>query len=288
MAVLLDRGARVAVYGGTGAYGRAQVGTMRAAGTRIVASVSAGRGGEEIEGVAAYDTMADAVRRTGADTAVIYTPAAGAGDAIVECAEAGIRLAQVAAEFVPVQDSLTALSIAREHGLWVVGPNSLGMISPGQALLGSIAPDFTAPGRVGVIGRSGTLTVTTTRLMRQAGIGQSTAIHIGGDFLAGRNPHEWLELFLADPETDAVVYLGEIGGLKEYAMLDLVRSAEKPVFALIVGRHAPAGKRMGHAGALIAGERETAHAKRAALRAAGAIIADSPPHLIELLKEHLA
>lgn len=288
MAVLLDNAARVAVYGGTGAYGRAQVATMVAAGTRVTASVSAGRGGADVDGVPAYDTMAEAVRDAGADTAVIYTPAAGAGDAIVECAEAGIRLALVAAEFVPVHDSLNALAVAREHGLWVVGPNSLGMISPGRALLGSIAPDFTMPGRVGVIGRSGTLTITTARLMRQSGIGQSTAVHIGGDLLAGRNPHEWLELFLDDPETDAVVYLGEIGGLKEYAMLDLIRSAAKPVFALIVGRHAPAGKRMGHAGALIAGHRETAAAKRAALREAGAYIADTPPHLVALLEEHLA
>lgn len=287
MAVLLDDAARVAVYGGTGAYGRAQVATMVAAGTRVTASVSAGRGGTEVDGVPAYDTMAEAVRRARADTAVIYTPAAGAGDAIVECAEAGIRLALVAAEFVPVHDSLNALAVAREHGLWVVGPNSLGMISPGKALLGSIAPDFTVPGRVGVIGRSGTLTITTTRLMRRAGIGQSTAVHIGGDLLAGRNPHEWLQLFLDDPETDAVVYLGEIGGLKEYAMLDLISSAAKPVFALIVGRYAPAGKRMGHAGALIAGDRETAAAKRAALREAGAHIADTPPHLVALLKEHL-
>lgn len=288
MAVLLDSSARVLVHGGSGAYGRAQVATMRAAGTNIVASVSAGRGGEQMDGIATFDTAKHAVDETGADSAVIYTPAAGAGDAIVECAEAGIRLALVAAEFVPVHDSLGALATARERDMWVVGPNSLGMISPGQALLGSIAPDFTTPGRVGVIGRSGTLTITTTRLMRNAGIGQSTAVHIGGDLLAGRNPHEWLRLFLEDPETDAVAYLGEIGGLKEYAMLDMISRSAKPVFCLIVGRHAPAGKRMGHAGALIAGDRETAAAKRAALAEAGARIADSPPHLAALLREHLA
>lgn len=287
MAVLLDKSARVLVHGGTGAYGRAQVATMLASGTDIVAGVSAGRRGDQVDGIPTFDTARDAVDQTGADTAVIYTPAAGAGDAIVECAEAGVKLALVAAEFVPVHDSLGALTTARERGMWVVGPNSLGMITPGQALLGSIAPDFTTPGRVGVIGRSGTLTITTTRLMRNAQLGQSTAVHIGGDFLAGRNPHEWLKLFLADPETDAVAYLGEIGGLKEYAMLDLIERSEKPVFALIVGRHAPAGKRMGHAGALIAGNRETAGAKRGALAEAGAWIADSPPHLVTLLQEHL-
>lgn len=287
MAVLLDNSARVLVYGGTGAYGRAQVATMRASGTNIVAAVSVGRGGDQVDGVPAFDTAKSAVADTGADTAVIYTPAAGAGDAIVECAEAGIKLALVAAEFVPVHDSLGALATARERGMWVVGPNSLGMITPGQALLGSIAPDFTTPGRVGVIGRSGTLTITTTRLMRNAGVGQSTVVHIGGDFLAGRNPHEWLELFLADPGTDAVAYLGEIGGLKEYAMLECIANSAKPVFALIVGRHAPAGKRMGHAGALIAGDRETAAAKRSALAEAGALIADSPPHLATLVRDHL-
>ena len=285
MAVLLDQSARVVVLGATGAYGRAQVATMRAAGTRIVASVSAGRGGETIDEVAAFDTVADAVAATGADTAMLYTPAGGARDALVECADAGLGLAAVAAEFVPLHDSLYALAYARERGVWVVGPNSLGMITPEQALLGSIAPGFARPGRVGVIGRSGTLTITTSRILSRAGIGQSTAVHIGGDALAGRNPHEWLRAFLDDPATDAVAYLGEIGGGKEYAMLDLVAAATKPVVALIVGRHAPVGKRMGHAGALVGGERETAAAKRAALAEAGARVADSPMMVADLLAE---
>lgn len=288
MAVLLDGSARVAVVGATGAYGRAQVQTMRESGTSIVASVSAGRGGETIDGVPAFDTVAEAAGTAGANTAMIYTPAAGARDALVECAEAGLRLAAVAAEFVPVHDTLEALAIAREHGMWVVGPNSLGMISPGAALLGSIAPGFALPGRVGLIGRSGTLTLTTTRILSQAGIGQSTAVHIGGDMLAGRNPHEWLGAFLADPATDAVAYLGEIGGTKEYAMLDLIAAARKPVVTLVVGRHAPPGKRMGHAGALVGADRETAAAKRAALAEAGALVAGSPMAVAEILGQRLA
>ncbi|MGQ3028450.1 MAG: succinate--CoA ligase subunit alpha [Ferrovibrionaceae bacterium] len=285
MAVLLDASARVAVIGATGAYGRAQVQTMRQSGTIVVASVSAGRGGEIIDDVPAFDTVAEAVAAAGADTAMVYTPAAGARDALIECAEAGIRLAAVAAEFVPVHDTLEALAVAREHGMWVVGPNSLGMISPGAALLGSIAPGFARPGRIGVIGRSGTLTLTTTRILSQAGIGQSTAVHIGGDMMAGRNPHEWLQAFLADPATDAVAYLGEIGGGKEYAMLDVIAAAGKPVVALVVGRHAPPGKRMGHAGALIGADRETAAAKRAALAEAGARVAESPMAVATLLAE---
>lgn len=288
MAVLLRRSARVVVLGATGVYGRAQVATMREAGTNIVASVSAGRGGEAIDGVSAFDSVAAAVAATQADTAMLYTPAGGARDALVECADAGLRLAAVAAEFVPLHDVLYALAYARERNMWIVGPNSLGIITPGEAVLGSIAPGFTRPGRVGVIGRSGTLTITTSRILSRRGIGQSTTVHVGGDAVAGRNPHEWLRAFLDDPATAAVAYLGEIGGGKEYAMRDLIAATAKPVVALIVGRHAPPGKRMGHAGALAGSDRETAVAKRAALAEAGARVADSPMMVADLLAEFAA
>lgn len=283
MAVLYEAGWRVLLQGATGAYGLAQLHAMREAGTPLAGVVAPGRGGAAIEGLPSFDRMAEAVAATGAEVSIIYVPASGVRDALVDAADAGIRLAIVAAEFVPVHDALWALGYARERGMWVVGPNSLGMMVPGQALLGSIATGFTAPGRVGVIGRSGTLTLTGTRLLTRFGCGQSAITHMGGDSVVGRNPHEYLARFLDDPGTDIVAYLGEIGGGKEYAMLDLIAARLKPVVSLIVGRHAPPGKQMGHAGALVEGTRETAGAKRAALAEAGAVIADNPEHLAQLV-----
>jgi succinyl-CoA synthetase alpha subunit len=212
-------------------------------------------------------------------------PAAGVRDALCECAEAGIAFAVAAAEFVPLHDSLLALSVARARDMWVVGPNTLGFAIPGRILLGSIPPEFTVPGPVALFGRSGTLTSTTARLLTAQGIGQSVVAHIGGDALSGRNPHEYLAAVADDPATEIVVYLGEIGGTKEYAMLDLIRTLAKPVVAVVVGRHAPAGKRMGHAGALIEGARETAAAKIDALRAAGAHIAHDVLSIPRCVKE---
>ena len=283
MTVLVEPGWRVLLQGATGAYGVAQLQAMRDAGTPLAGVVAPGRGGGTVEGLPAFDTMAEAVAATGAAASLIYLPAAGVRDALVEAAEAGIRLAVVAAEFVPVQDALWALAVARERGMWVIGPNSLGMVVPGRVLLGAIATGFTRAGRVGVIGRSGTLTLTTTRLLTRFGCGQSAVTHIGGDSVVGRNPHEYLARFLDDPDTDVVAYLGEIGGRKEYAMCELVATRRKPVVALVVGRHAPPGKQMGHAGALVEGGRETAAAKRAALAEAGALIAEHPEHLARLV-----
>jgi len=288
MAILIGPGDRVLLHGATGRYGVAQLHAMRAAGTNLVGVVSFGRGGETVGGLPAFDTVAEAVAATGASTSVIYVPAAGVRDALVETADAGIGLAMVAAEFVPVHDAIWALAYARERGLWVVGPNSLGIASPQRILLGSIGTDFMRPGPVGVIGRSGTLTLTTTRLLSRAGCGQTTVAHIGGDVLAGRNPHEYLDLFLDDPETRAIVYLGEIGGGKEYEMLDRIAQRRKPLVALIVGRNAPPGKQMGHAGALVSGDRETALAKRSALAEAGAAIADDPVTLASQVASILA
>lgn len=279
MSVLLDASSRIVAVGASGPYGSAQIAFMRAAGSAIVAAAVLGRGGEQVGGVTAHDGVAQAVAASGADTAMVYTPAAGVKQAVLDCADAGIRLAAVAAEFVPVHDALYALAYARERGMWIVGPNTVGISSPGKAMLGAIAPTFTRPGRIGLIGRSGTLTMTIARLLSARGVGQSTIVHVGGDALAGGNPDEWLRLFLADPETAAVAYIGEIGGTKEYQMLDTIQAAAKPVVAMIVGRHAPPGKRMGHAGALIGGARETAAAKLAALAEAGATVARSPAEL---------
>jgi succinyl-CoA synthetase alpha subunit len=265
--------APVVVVGGTGAYGSAQIAGMRAAGTNIVALTAPGRGGTTIDGVPAFDTVVQAVDACAARAAVIYTPAAGVRDAIVECADAGIAFAVVAAEFVPIHDSMHALARARARDMWVVGPNSLGFAIPGRIVLGSIPVAFTSPGPAALFGRSGTLTSTVARLLTKQGIGQSLVAHIGGDTLCGRNPHEYLETMANDPATEIIIYLGEIGGTKEYAMLDRIRALDKPVVTVVIGRHAPPGRRMGHAGALVEGARGTAQAKLEALREAGAHIA---------------
>ncbi len=287
MAILLESSARILVQGAGAGYGQAQLDGMRAAGSRVVALVSPGRGGTRVGDVPVFDTAPAAVAATGADASALYVPPLGVRDALIENADAGIRLCMVAAEYVPLHDSLRGLAYARERGMWVVGPNCLGMVSPGRSALGSFPPAWIMPGPVGLMGRSGTLTLFTARLLTRAGIGQTSCISMGGDMVIGRNPAEYLREFLADPETRVVVALGEIGGGKEYEMQDLIAGAAKPVVTLIVGRHAPAGERMGHAGALVGGERDTAAAKRAALRAAGAHVADSPYHAVEIVKRLL-
>lgn len=284
MAILLDTNARILVQGAGGGYGQAQLDGMRAAGGRVVALVSPGRGGTRVGDLPVFDTAPEAVAATGADTSALYVPPLGVRDALVENADAGIRLCMVAAEYVPLHDSMRGLAHARERGMWVVGPNCVGMASPGRSALGSFPPAWIMPGPVGLMGRSGTLTLFTARLLTRAGIGQTSCISMGGDVVIGRNPAEYLREFLADPETRVVAALGEIGGGKEYEMLDLIAGAAKPVATLIVGRHAPAGQRMGHAGALVGSDRDSAGAKRAALREAGAHVADSPFHLVEIVK----
>ena len=285
--MVLDADTPVVVVGGTGPYGVAQMAGMQAAGTKIVAGVAPGRGGTAVDGIAMFDTVAEAVAARGASAAAIYTPPAGVRDAIVECAEAGIGFAVVAAEFVPLHDTLYALARAREKNMWVVGPNTLGFAIPGKIFVGSIPPEFTRAGPVALFGRSGTLTATTARLLSARGIGQSLVAHIGGDTLCGRNPHEYLEVAAAHVATEVIVFLGEIGGTKEYAMLGTIRALDKPVVTMVVGRHAPRGRRMGHAGALIEGARGSAEVKIDALRDAGAHIAPDVLSIPRYVKELL-
>lgn len=238
-----------------------------------------------MDGLPVFDTVVQAAKATSADAVATYVPAAGVRDAVVEAADAGLKLAVVGAEFVPVQDALWALGYARERDLWVVGPNCVGLTSPGKAALGSIPPDYTKPGSVGLMGRSGTLALTTVRLLTRAGLGQTTCVSMGGDMVIGRNPVEYLQAFMADEETKVIVSLGEIGGGKEYQMLDAIASRTKPVVCLIVGRHAPPNTRMGHAGAFVSDHKSTAIAKRAALAEAGAIVVDNPFQLVETVRE---
>ena len=266
---------QVAVISPTGRYARNQVAGMLAAGTPMIGGVALGRGGGLIEGLPAglplYDRVADLPARP--NIALIYTPAEGVRGAIAECARAGIATIVAAAEYVPVHDALAAASAARAAGSWLVGPNTLGIFVPGRGLLGSIAPSFCAPGRLAVIVRSGTVALTLARQLTLAGIGQRLVAHIGGDSVIGRNPHEYLQALADDEATAAILFCGEIGGDKEYVFAEAARGYAKPIVAMVVGRHAPAEKQMGHAGALIGNAREAAQSKLDALADAGCLIA---------------
>jgi succinyl-CoA synthetase alpha subunit len=274
---------RVVVINPTGRYARNQVAGLVAAGTPLVGGVAPGRGGETSDGLPLYDRVADLPER--ANVAVIYTPPEGVRDAVAECAAAGIRTIMAIAEYVPVHDALQTAARARAAGCWLIGPNTLGMYVPGRGLLGSIAPSFCKAGRVALIARSGTLTLAMARQLTAAGIGQRLAAHIGGDTVVGRNPDEYLAALARDEGTDVVLYCGEIGGDKEYALAEAMRGYPKPVVAMVIGRHAPAEKRMGHAGALVGSEREGAEAKLAALAAAGCRVATGPVQVIEILRK---
>ena len=274
---------RVAVINPTGRYARNQVAGLIAAGTPLIGGVALGRGGETLDGLPLYNRVADLPERP--NVAVLYTPAEGVRDAIAACAAARIRTIVAVAEYVPVHDALAAAACARAAGAWLIGPNTLGMYVPGRGLLGSIAPSFCKAGRLAVIARSGTLTLATARQLTSAGIGQSLVAHIGGDTVAGRNPHEYLAALAHDPASDAVLYCGEIGGDKEYALAEAVRGFPKRVVAMLVGRHAPAEKRMGHAGALVGSAREGAAEKLAALAAAGCQVAQGPEDVVAILTE---
>lgn len=273
---------RVIIVNPTGRYASAQVAAMRAAGTSLVAGIAPGRGGTSQDGLPLLDDLSQL--DAPADAAVLYTPPDGVLDAVRDCCAARIPLIVAAAEYVPVHDSLRAATIAREVGCWLVGPNTLGLAVPGQTLLGSIAPEFIMPGRVTLLCRSGTLTLAIARLLTEAGIGQRAVIHMGGDLVIGRNPHEYLAALAEDAGTQAVLYCGELGGDKEYALAEALPILGKKLVALVMGRHAPAGTRMGHAGALAGAERETAAAKLAALSAAGAITVERPEQAIEALR----
>jgi succinyl-CoA synthetase alpha subunit len=262
---------RVAVISPTGRYARNQVAGMIEAGTPLIGGVALGRGGTAVDGLPLYDCVGDLPQKP--NIALIYTPAEGVRDAIAACAAAGIPTVMAAAEYVPVHDALAAVAAARAAGSWLIGPNTLGLFVPGRGLLGSIAPSFCQAGRLAVIVRSGTVALALARQLTLAGIGQRIVIHIGGDSVIGRNPHEYLLALAHDDATAAVLYCGEIGGDKEYAFAGAARGFAKPIIAMVVGRHAPAEKQMGHAGALVGSARESADAKLGALAAAGCRIA---------------
>ncbi len=267
----------------TGRYARNQVAGMFEAGTPLSGGVALGRGGTTMNGLPLYDRIEDIPERP--NIAVIYAPAEGVLDAVAACAAAHLPTIMAVAEYVPVHDALAAAALAREAGSWLIGPNTLGIFVPGRGLLGSIAPSFCKAGRVALIVRSGTLALAMARQLTLAGIGQRIVAHIGGDSVIGRNPHEYLQALADDEATSAVLFCGEIGGDKEYAFAEAARSFPKPVYAMVVGRHAPAQKQMGHAGALIGSAREGAAAKLEALAAGGCRIVKGPEEAVAALSE---
>jgi succinyl-CoA synthetase alpha subunit len=288
MSILVNAETRLLVQGITGREGAFHSEAMLAYGTQIVAGVTPGKGGQAtLDGrVPVFDTVAEAVRETQANASCIFVPAPFAPDAMLEAADAGVPLVFCITEGVPALDMLKVYWVLRDKGVRLIGPNCPGATSPGQAKVGIIPGNIHREGSVGLVSRSGTLTYEVVQAMTDAGIGQSTCVGIGGDPIVGSSFIDMLTLFNEDPETDAIVMIGEIGGdEEEKAAAYIGAEVEKPMAAFIAGRTAPAGRRMGHAGAIISGSAGTAESKRAALEAAGVHVADSPSHIPQLLRD---
>ena len=278
MSVLVDKDTRVLIQG-VGSAGRFHAAQMRSYGTQVVGGVRPGKGGEEVEGIQLFDSVAEGVRATGADASAVFVPAAGCLDAVLEAEAAGIRVCVVITEGIPTRDMVVAFAALRERRspMRIIGPNCPGIITPGACKIGIMPGYIHKPGPVGVVSRSGTLTYEAVWQLSERGIGQSTCLGIGGDPLIGTTHVDALRLFNEDPGTEAIVLIGEIGGTAEEEAAAFIRAeVKKPVVAFIAGQTAPAGKRMGHAGAIISGGSGKAADKIAALEAAGAAVVHSP------------
>ena len=289
MSIFADTSTALLVQGITGRDGSFHAKQMMEYGTRVVGGVTPGKGGQKFENaVPIFNTMHDAVRETGATATVIYVPPMFAADAVMEAADAGVRLIVAITEGVPVLDMTRVYPFVKEKGARLIGPNCPGLITPGQTKIGIIPGRICAPGRIGVVSRSGTLTYEIVYQLTRAGLGQSTCVGIGGDPINGTSFIDCLKAFEADPETDAVALMGEIGGTDEQDAATFIRKhMTKPVVGFIAGQTAPPGRRMGHAGAIISGSSGTAAEKLAAFEAAGMGIARRPVEFVELLRERV-
>jgi succinyl-CoA synthetase alpha subunit len=285
MAVLLDGNTRVMVQGITGKEGAFHTLRNRTYGTQVVAGVTPGKGGQDVEGIPVFDTVADAAESTGATGSLVFVPARFAADAILEAADGGLSLIVCITEGIPILDMARVYNYLRGKGHTLVGPNCPGLISPGKANLGIIPAEITLEGNVGLVSRSGTLTYQIMYELTQRRIGQSTCIGIGGDPIVGTGFVEALTLFQDDPQTEIVVLIGEIGGAdEERAAAFIQERVTKPVVAYVAGFTAPPGKRMGHAGAIITGSKGTAQAKAEAFEAVGVKVGRNPTEVAELVQ----
>lgn len=290
MSIFIDNSTKLIVQGITGRDGSFHAKQMIEYGTKVVGGVTPGKGGQMFEGTAPiFDTVHDAVQATGANTSVIYVPPMFAADAIMEAAAAGVKFIVCITEGVPVLDMTKVYPYVKESGARLLGPNCPGLITPGQSKVGIIPGRICAPGNVGVVSRSGTLTYEVVNALTKAGIGQSTCVGIGGDPINGTNFIDCLRAFEADPNTKAVAMMGEIGGTDEQEAAAFVKEhMTKPVVGFIAGQTAPPGRRMGHAGAIISGSAGTAAEKIDAFKAAGMGVAQRPVDFVELIKARLS
>jgi succinyl-CoA synthetase alpha subunit len=292
MAILVGSDTRLLVQGITGREGGFHAEQMRKYGTNIVGGVTPGRGGQTAAGVPVFNTVAEAARETNADASIIFVPPAGGADAIMEAAAAGLELVVCTTEFIPVHDMVRVIRFLEDHPARLIGPNCPGLITPGAAKVGVVPEIAFSPGRVGVMSRSGTVMYEVCNELTRRGIGQSTAVGIGGDPIIGTTFEDALRLFMVDDGTDLVVLLGEIGGSDEEDaaayLAALPAERRKPVVAFISGRSAPPGKRMGHAGAIISGGVGGPEHKVDAFRAAGVPVADNIPQVGEFVAQQLS
>lgn len=289
MSILIDSDSKILVQGITGREGRFHTKEMLAYGSKIVAGVTPGRGGQTIEGVPVYDTVREAVEKHKPDATVLFVPPRFTADGIYEAMDAGVKLIITIAEGVPVYDMMNAIHLAKRKDCLIIGPNSFGIISPGKAKAGFMAHRIFSEGKVGVLSRSATNCYETVYLMTKRGVGQSTCIGVGGDMLPGAPFVELLPLLEEDPETEVIVLIGEIGGSdEEVAAKYIDEKMTKPVVAMIAGKNAPRGTSMGHAGAIVAADGTgSAENKEKVLKEAGAYIAEDTQHLVEIVESLL-
>ncbi len=288
MSILVNKNTRVIVQGITGRDGSFHASKMKAYGTNIVGGTSPGKAGQEVDGIPVFNTVKDAVAATGANTSIIFVPAAFARDAMLEAADGGIKLIVCITEGVPVEDAVYAHRYIRDKGADLIGPNCPGLITPEECLVGIMPTNIFKRGGTGVISRSGTLTYEVVYNLTQAGLGQSTAIGVGGDPVVGLYFEDLLRMFQNDPETDSIALIGEIGGDAEERAAQFIKEhVTKPVAVFISGRQAPPGKQMGHAGAIISSTSGSAEGKVAAFEAVGVPVANETSQIPELLKKQM-
>ncbi|MGF1565466.1 MAG: succinate--CoA ligase subunit alpha [Flavobacteriales bacterium] len=289
MSVLVNKDSRVIVQGFTGSEGSFHAGQMIEYGTNVVGGVTPGKGGTEHLGKPVFNTVSDSVKATGADVSIIFVPPAFAADAILEAADAGIKVIVTITEGIPVNDMVRVKAHIDQLDCTLIGPNCPGIITAGEAKIGIMPGFIFTPGRVGIVSKSGTLTYEAVDQITKAGLGQSTAIGIGGDPIIGTTTLEAVQLFMNDPDTDGIIMIGEIGGdLEVRAARWIKEHSTKPVVGFIAGETAPKGRTMGHAGAIVSGEEESAAAKKAIMRECGIHVVDSPAQIGAKMAELLA